>query len=115
MRRIKRSILPILVIVTAIFTSWAIAASAQAYLHVANATDYARGHVWRTFCNYGNNCSYYPVGTGWYQRISDSYVRTEIKVYRYGYGTCTRVFAVRGSDAAPYITTDGSAPYYTCR
>lgn len=91
----------------------ALAASASAYLHVANAQNYARAHVWRTFCNY--NCLSYPSATGWYSRINDNYVRVEIVARKSGYGTCYRVFAVRGNDGSEYITTDGSAPYYSCQ
>lgn len=116
MDKVKRSILPLLLVLAAIFGSWAIAAKAQAYLHVANAQSYAVNHVWVSFCNQSSYwCWRYPYATGWYQRISDSYVRVEIAVGRRGYSRhCTRVFAVRGSDGSPYITSDGSAPYYSC-
>lgn len=91
------------------------AQDAEAYLHVANAQNYARAHMWKTLCNYGNSCSYYPAATGWYQRINDNYVRVEVRSYVYGRGTCYRVFAVRGNDGSEYITTDGSSPYYYCQ
>lgn len=87
-------------------------ASASAYLHVATAQNYAKTHVWNSWC--GGQCRAFPSETGWYDRINDSYVRVEVTAYRYGSGQCYRVFAVRGSDSAPYITSDGSAPYYTC-
>lgn len=97
-------------------TSLAMSASAFAYLHVSYAQDYARAHVWRTFCSSsGNVCVDYPRPTSWYRRINANYVRVEIYVYRYGSGACTRVFAVKGNDGASYISSDGSSPYYYCR
>lgn len=99
----------------ALVLSLVVAASASAYLHVANAQNYARAHVYATFCDSSAYwCPTYPWATGWYDRITDSYVRVEIAVNRRNSGTCTRVFAVRGSDANPYITSDGSFPYYAC-
>jgi hypothetical protein len=91
------------------------AASASAYLHVYNAQNYASGHVWRTFCNSSYAyCPRFPNETGWYQRISSNEVRVEIHVTKYGYGSCYRVFDVRGNDGSEYISTAGSAPYYAC-
>lgn len=94
---------------TCVATAWALG-----YLHVYTAQQYAAGHVWRTFCasNY-NNCPGYPSATGWYDRVTNNYVRVEIRV-RTRTQTCTRVLAVRGDDDGPYITSDGSFPYYVC-
>lgn len=90
-------------------------ASASAYLHLANAQNYAAAHMWSSFCNNSTNyCTGYPWATGWYSRVNDSYVRVGVAVGTYTSGTCSRVFAVRGSDSSPYITSDGSSPYYTC-
>jgi hypothetical protein len=90
-------------------------AEASAYLHVANAQNYARAHVYATFCDSSSYwCPTYPWATGWYDRITDSYVRVEIEVRRRNSGDCYRTFAVHGSDANPYITTDGSSYGYYC-
>lgn len=105
---------------TAVLTalmSLAAVASASAYLHVANARSYVVNHVWVSAPCYqsSNNCWRYPFPTNWYDRISDSYVRVEIAVGIHGYPNhCYRVYAVHGSDASPYITSAGSAPYFSC-
>jgi hypothetical protein len=91
----------------------ATATAASAYLHVADAQHYAEAHMWKSFCNYGSNCGSYPAPTGWYDRISDSYVRVEVWAWSKG-KQCSRVFAVHGSDSSPYITTDGSSFGYFC-
>jgi hypothetical protein len=105
-----------MVILATIFMSLAIAASAQAYLHVENAQNYARAHMWKTLCNYSYARCTYPRATGWYQRISSSAVRVEVSAYYYPNAQwCARVFQVNGSDASPYISSSGSSPYYYCR
>lgn len=115
MDRIKRYFMPVLLLIGSILVTWVVAASAQAYLHVSAAQDYARAHVWRTFCSSsGRVCADYPRPTSYVRRYSANYVRIEIYVYRYGSGACTRVFAVKGNDGASYISTDGSSPFYYC-
>jgi hypothetical protein len=111
----KRSILSAVGTLIALVLSLVVVASASAYLHVYNATSYASNHVWATFCNSRvSTCYTYPSGTGWYDRISDTYIRVQIQVDRYGNGHCIRTFAVHGNDGSEYITSDGSSPYYTC-
>lgn len=112
MRRFKL----FLALVATLLVTLVAAVSASAYLHLANAQSYAVQHTWTTFCNSSSYwCWRYPFADGWYQRINDSYVRVEIQVGKRGYSKlCYRVFAVKGSDAAPYISTDGSWPYWNC-
>lgn len=107
--------LSILLSLVALLLMLVVTASASAYLHVANATNYAAAHSWSTFCSSSYSlCPSYPWGTGWYDRGSDSYVRVEIMVRRYDNVYCHRVFAVRGSDASPYISGAESAQYWSC-
>lgn len=106
----------LLFILTPILTLLIVAVAYASYLHVSYAQNYARYHVFKTFCNSSySTCPTYPWATGWYQRINNNYVRVEIAVRKSGTaGTCRRVFAVRGYDGAEYITSDGSSPYYYC-
>lgn len=118
MHRVKRSIVPILVIVAAIIGSWAVAAKAAeaAYVHVANAQVYARQHAWKTFCSSSSYyCPTYPWATGWYSRVSNTEVRVEVATDRRGSGRCYRIFDVRGDDSNLYISTSGSSAYWACQ
>jgi hypothetical protein len=109
-----RKLLALGSLVVALLATGVAVAWALGYLHVYTAQQYASAHVWKTFCaSNWNNCSTYPTGTGWYDRVTNNYVRVEIRVRSKGQ-TCTRVFAVRGDDDNPYITTEGSFPYYFC-
>jgi hypothetical protein len=107
--------LSILSTVVGALLATAATAFALGYLHVYTAQNYAAAHVWRTFCgSNANTCPSYPTATGWYDRITNNYVRVEIRVRSRSNGNCTRVLAVRGDDDNPYITSDGSFPYYMC-
>lgn len=113
MKRILRLLLLAMTVALAPFMVTTASAEAS-YLHVSYAQSTAKAHMWNTLCA-SVGCRDYPWSTGWYQRINSNEVRVEVKDYVYGSGYCWRVFDVRGADYAAYISTSGSAPYYSCR
>lgn len=116
MKRLKRSILPILVIIAVVLGAIGVASAHAAYVHVANAQTYSKQHAWTTFCSSSSYwCPSYPNATGWYQRISNTEVRVEVHVNRRSSGSCYRIFDVRGDDSSLRISTDGSSAYWACQ
>ena len=88
------------------------ASASAAYLHEANAQNYAKAHAWNTFCEGLTRCTKYPwiIST---RRVSNTDVRTRVGAQHRVYGNCARTFEVIGDDSAPRITS-GSDPYWSC-
>lgn len=88
------------------------------YLHVDYARSQAKVHAWQNPCNASTaTCWQYPFATSYYYRYSNTKVRVEIGI---GWYSCSRtkyayrVLAVTGIDGDARITSDGSAPYWSC-
>lgn len=118
MSRFKKLFLLALVAAVAVLGAIGAASAHADYLHVDYARSQAIVHAWQNPCNGSTStCWRYPFATSYYYRYSNTKVRVEIAI---GWYACSRtkyayrVLAVTGTDGNARITSDGSAPYWSC-
>lgn len=104
MRRIIVASLAALVMVIAV------PSTASAYLHVDAAHARAQSHIWNYDCPDFGGCPRWPAAVS-YQRISDSRVIVEERMYNNRYGSCTGRFDIRGDDNNSSLEHYGWAPF----